>query len=144
MATPCIVEVYLIGFIVEASSKDRTELECSGVKLEATDAALEPPTLTVPTKRGPHLSARNGSARSGSIIAALRAPLHQTQRRSGGGISPAHEIEHKQDRQRETDEKKCRTCGSRCGEEQRGREQHGGTARDGSAARRHSSLPPAA
>jgi hypothetical protein len=43
-----------------------------GPKLEATDAALEPPTLTV-------------SARSGSIITARRAPLHQTQRRLGGG-----------------------------------------------------------
>lgn len=48
-----------------------------GPKLEATDAALEPPTLTV--------SARSGSTRSGSIITARRAPLHQTQRRSGGG-----------------------------------------------------------
>lgn len=134
---------------MEATSKDRAELECSGTKtpkLEATDAALEPPTLTVPTKRGPHFvsAPRKHPQRKHNRQLSELSSVASDATAIGRRIYPAHEIEHKQDRHsRETDEEKCRTCCSRCGEDQRGREQHGGTARDGSAARRHSSFLPA-
>lgn len=45
-----------------------------GSKLEDTDTALEPPTLTVPAKRG-RICQRATDTGSGIIIAALRAPV---------------------------------------------------------------------